>query len=54
MLWADKLKDTVMIAWIVILLLALVAGGAVRKATAWLLMKLYDWFIGSKDHIAPI
>lgn len=54
MIWTDKFKDVFVIGWIFLLLVAIITGDLVKQGIAWLLTKLYELFIGSRDHIAPI
>ena len=49
----DKIKDSVMAGWLLIIILVLVTGGAFKRLVAWVLTKLYELFIASKDHVAP-
>lgn len=35
------------------LLLVLFLGKYLRRAAAWLLVRLYDFFIRDKNHVAP-
>lgn len=43
-----------MLAWgFVMVLLFIISGRYGRQAVEWVLMKVYEVFVGSKNHIVP-
>jgi hypothetical protein len=51
MLTADKIKEEMLIGWLLIVVVSFVALRLGRQAAEWLLMKLYELFISGKNHI---
>ena len=53
MIPVDKIKELLITIGFVIILMVALSVGLVRQAFGWLLMKLYQFFIGSKGHVSP-
>lgn len=51
--YMDKLKFPVRAAWLLTVLLFLIAGRYLKNVIAYVLMTLYELFIGSENHTAP-
>jgi hypothetical protein len=50
--YIDKLKHISLAAWFAALLLFIILFRYIRQAIVFVLMKLYELFIGSKGHIS--
>ena len=40
--------------WLVMAMAIALISNNGRELMSWILLKLYEFFIGSKDHVAPI
>jgi hypothetical protein len=53
MIPVERIKDGVIASGLAIALLVVLCAAFARQAIGWLLMKLYQFFIGSKSHVSP-
>lgn len=49
----ETFKADNLIAWTISFFLFMLLIRWIRNIAGWLLMKLYEFFIGNKDHAAP-
>ena len=52
--WFDKITPDTRMVWIVAAFLFLLLLNGMKKIFGAALMKLYRFFIGSEDHVAPV
>lgn len=54
MITADKIPGETFAFWTAILVVVLLISNYGGKIISWILMKLYDFFIGGNNHATPV